>query len=255
MQVAAIQHDIVWEDPTSNFERLGPKIAAAASAGVRLVVLAETFSTGFSMNPVVREEEGGPSAEFLLRMAREQRIWVGGTCPEVAPDTQTNDTRPYNSFVLAGPDGQVHRYRKIHPFTFAGEHEHYRAGHEFVTVDVEGLRVSLFTCYDLRFADEFWQRAAETDLYVVPANWPAVRRQHWKALLRARAIENQAFVVGCNRVGEGGGIAYSGDSAIIDPLGDVLVSASNVETMISADIDRGRVDEVREQFRFLQDRR
>ena len=114
-----------------------------------------------------------------------------------------DDRRPYNSFVLAGPDGTVHRYRKIHPFTYGGEDKHVRPGDELVTVEIGGLRVSPFVCYDLRFADEFWQRAAQTDVYLVPANWPASRRLHWQTLLQARAIENQAYVVGCNRVGDG----------------------------------------------------
>ncbi len=253
MQIAAIQHDIVWEDRDTNFARLAPMVASAAGAGARLVVLSETFSTGFSMSEDVREPEGGPSAQFLTETARAHGIWLAGTCPEV--DVEASDPRPFNSFVLAGPDGEIHRYRKIHPFTYGGEDEHYRAGHEFVTVAIDGLRFSLFTCYDLRFADEFWQRALDTDVYVIPANWPAARRQHWSALLRARAIENQAYVIGCNRVGEGGGIAYSGDSAIIDPLGEVLVSAANVETTLCADVDPGRVASVREKFRFLQDRR
>ena len=102
-----------------------------------------------------------------------------------------------------GPTARVHRYRKIHPFSFGGEEKHFRAGTDLVTVDVEGLRVSLFVCYDLRFADEFWQLARDTDVYLVPANWPAKRRLAWTSLLQARAIENQAYVVGVNRVGAG----------------------------------------------------
>jgi len=134
-------------------------------------------------------------------------------------------------------------------------------GHELVTVEVDGLRVSLFVCYDLRFADEFWQLAPDTDVYLVPANWPARRREHWIALLRARAIENQAYVVGVNRVGtapssEGGAtLEYSGDSLIVDPLGQVLASASQVETTVAADVSADHVATVRDRFRFLQDRR
>ena len=141
-------------------------------------------------------------------------------------DAPADDQRPYNSFVLAGPDGTVHRYRKIHPFSFGGEEKYFRPGTDFVTVDVEGLRVSLFVCYDLRFADEFWQLAHDTDVFLVPANWPAKRRLAWTTLLQARAIENQAYVVGVNRVGDGNGIAYSGDSRIVDPLGELLATAA-----------------------------
>ena len=110
-------------------------------------------------------------------------------------------------------------------------------------------------CYDLRFADEFWALADTTDCYVVPANWPAARREHWMTLLRARAIENQAYVVGVNRVGEGGRLQYSGDSMIVDPFGEILAQAADEETVIAADIDPKRVQSVRSEYPFLQDRR
>ena len=115
--------------------------------------------------------------------------------------------------------------------------------------------MSTFVCYDLRFADEFWSLASSTDLYVIPANWPATRRLHWQTLLRARAIENQAYVVGVNRVGEGGGLTYSGDSAIIDPLGEVLAKGATSETILVADVEAAVVSAVREQFPFHADRR
>jgi predicted amidohydrolase len=254
--VAAVQHDIVWHDREANFARLAPKIAGAAASGAGLVVLTETFSTGFSFDtPGIGEPEGGPSSTFLVERAAEHGVWVGGSCPEIAPDAPADDQRPSNVFVLAGPDGTVHRYRKIHPFSHADEERYVRAGTELVTVDLGGLRCSLFVCYDLRFADEFWGLAHDTDAYLVIANWPAKRRLHWSALLRARAIENQAYVVGVNRVGRGGGLDYSGDSAIIDPLGEVLASGSGVETVLLADLDTDHVASTRDHFRFLPDRR
>jgi predicted amidohydrolase len=256
LRIAAVQHDIVWSDRDANFERLGPMVAAAAGAGAGLVLLTETFSTGFVVDDLdVGEPEGGPSSTFLVGQAREHGVWVGGSCPEVPPGAPADDRRPYNSFVLAGPDGTVHRYRKVHPFSFGGEEKHFRAGSDLVTVDVEGLRVSLFVCYDLRFADEFWQLARDTDVYLVPANWPEKRRLHWQSLLQARAIENQAYVVGVNRVGEGGGIAYCGDSRVVDPLGELLATASRTESILLADISADTVRRTREHFPFLQDRR
>ncbi len=252
MRVAAIQHDIVWENPGANFERLAPWIAAAAAAEARLVVLTEMYSTGFSMNTeVTAEAVGGPSTEFLQQHAKQHGIWLGGSIPERTDESD----RPFNTFVLADPDGVVNRYRKIHPFTFSGEHDHFAAGDEFVTVDVEGVRVTPFICYDLRFADEFWATAARTDCYVVPANWPEPRRHHWTALLQARAVENQAYVVGCNRVGDGGKLHYTGDSRIIDPMGEVLAAGSTGETVLLADINSAVVAATRERFRFLPDRR
>ncbi len=265
LRVAALQHDIVWNDREANFARLAPMIAAAAGAGAGLVLCTETFSTGFAVDePDLAEPEGGPSSLFLAAQAAAHDVWVGGTCPELPAgtsndrDDDTNDDgdrRPYNTFVLAGPDGTVHRYRKIHPFTFGGEDKSFRAGDQLITVDIGGLRVSPLVCYDLRFADEFWSLANETDVYLVPANWPEARRLHWQVLLQARAIENQAYVVGVNRVGEGGRLAYCGDSRIVDPLGEVLATAAGGETMILADVSAERVAEVRDRFRFLQDRR
>jgi predicted amidohydrolase len=252
MKVAAVQHDIAWEDPAANFGRLAPMIAAAATAGARLVALTEMYATGFSMHTDrIAEPVDGPSACFLVDQAREHGVWVCGS----VPTRSAGRHRPTNCLVLAAPDGTMHRYDKIHPFSYSGEHERYDAGGTHVTVDVEGVRVSLFVCYDLRFADEFWQVARVTDCYVVPANWPAPRREHWMALLRARAIENQAYVVGVNRVGAGGKLDYAGDSMIVDPLGEVLTIAGDSETTITADVDPALVQQVRAEFPFLQDRR
>lgn len=257
LRIAAVQHDIVWNDPDANFDRLAPKIGGAVASGAGLVLLTETFSTGFGFAEpgFTTEPEGGPSSQFLVAQAAEHGVWVGGSCPEVRADNDAGDERPSNSFVLAGPDGTVHRYRKIHPFSHAGEERFVRAGDQFLTVDVDGFRVSMFVCYDLRFADEFWQLAEQTDLFLVPANWPAKRREHWMALLRARSIENQAYVVGVNRVGEGSGLDYSGDSMIIDPLGRVLAAGAHTETTLLADLSTDVVADTRSHFRFLPDRR
>jgi predicted amidohydrolase len=251
MRVAAVQHDIVWADRDANFAALSPLIREAAANGARLVVLTEMFSTGFVVDrDDIGEPAGGPSSAFLSSMATELGIWVCGSCPEVAD----GDPRPYNSFVVAAPDGTQHRYSKIHPFTYGGEDRHFRAGESHVTIDIEGIRTSLFVCYDLRFADEFWALAQRTDLYLVPANWPVSRREHWMSLLRARAIENQAWVVGANRVGSGGKLDYVGDSRIIDPLGNETV-AGDGQCIVYADVTAESVAQTRERFPFLQDRR
>jgi predicted amidohydrolase len=253
LKVAAIQHDIVWEDPAANFARLAPRIADAAAEGARLAVLTEMYSTGFSMHTErTAEPVDGPSARFLVDQAAAHGMWVCGSVPEV----HQGDDRPANTLVLAAPDGAVHRYRKLHPFSYGGEHEKYAAGDRLVTVDVEGVRCSLFVCYDLRFADEFWALAHETDCYVVVANWPAARREHWRTLLRARAIENQAYVVGVNRVGRGGKLDYAGDSAVIGPFGEELAEvAGAVESTLYADVDAAHVVDVRAKYPFLPDRR
>jgi predicted amidohydrolase len=250
--VAGIQHDIVWERPGENFSRLAPMIERAAAGGARLVVLTEMYATGFSMKTDrIAEPVDGPSARFLADQARANGVWVCASVPERADDR----AHPFNQLVLAAPDGSTRRYAKIHPFTYGREHEHYAAGADFLTVDIEGARCSFFVCYDLRFADEFWQLADRTDCYVVPANWPASRREHWMALLRARAIENQAYVVGVNRVGEGGRLTYCGDSMIVDPFGEIVAQAGDAETTVTANVDPDRVRSVRAEYPFLQDRR
>ena len=251
MKVAAIQHDIEWEDGAATRKRLTPLIAQAATAGARIIALTEMYATGFSMHPErIAEDEGGPNEQFLIDQAREHNAWLVGSIAQ-----RSVSGKPRNVAVLAAPDGTVHRYAKIHPFSYAGEHERYDAGTEFLTVDVEGLRVSLFVCYDLRFADEFWALGPGTDLYVVVANWPAPRREHWRTLLRARAIENQAYVLGVNRVGAVKDLDHVGDSAIIDPLGRTLAQASIGEAVLVAEVTPALVHKVRETLPFLRDRR
>jgi predicted amidohydrolase len=252
MIVAGIQHDIVWEDAAANFARLEPMIADAAAQGARLVVCSEMYSTGFSMKTErIAESADGPSARFLVEQARTHGVWVCGSFPERVD----GNALPYNQLVLVAPDGTAHRYAKIHPFSYGREHEHYAAGDRFLTVDVEGVRCTFFVCYDLRFADEFWTRARDTDCYVLPSNWPAARRDHWMTLLRARAIENQAYVVGVNRVGQGGRLTYCGDSMIVDPFGQVCAQVGDGEGIVTADVDPERVRSVRAEYPFLQDRR
>jgi predicted amidohydrolase len=251
MKVAAIQHDIDWEDGAATRKRVTPLIAQAAAAGARLIALTEMYATGFSMRPDrIAEDEGGPNERFLVDKAREHRCWLVGSIAQRSADGQ-----PRNVAVLAAPDGTVHRYAKIHPFSYAGEHDRYAAGTEFLTVDIEGVNVSVFICYDLRFADEFWALAQDTDLYVVVANWPAPRREHWRTLLRARAIENQAYVLGVNRVGAVRDLDHVGDSAIIDPLGRTLAEASIGEAVLVAEVTPQYVHEIRETLPFLRDRR
>jgi predicted amidohydrolase len=251
MKVAAIQHDIVWEDPDATTAHVAPMIAKAAGEGAALIVLTEMFATGFSMRPErVAEDEGGPIEQFLLAQAHEHGVHVAAS---IAQRDAGGSYR--NNCVLAGPQGVVARYPKIHPFSYAREHEYYAAGDRHVVADVGGLRIALFVCYDLRFADEFWVLAPEVDLYVVPANWPSARREHWRTLLRARAIENQAYVVGVNRVGTTGKLGYVGDSALVDPLGRVLAEGGPEEQLLAADMDAAVVARVRQEFPFLPDRR
>jgi predicted amidohydrolase len=252
MKIAAIQHDIVWERADETREHVRPMIAKAAADGARLIVLSEMYATGFSMQPErIAEDEGGPNEQFLIERAAEHDAYLIASIAQRGPDGNYR-----NNAVLARPDGGVIRYAKIHPFSFAGEHERYTAGTDFCTVTLDGLRVSVFVCYDLRFADEFWALAGDTDLYVVPANWPQPRHEHWRTLLRARAIENQAYVIGVNRVGAVKDLVHLGGSAVVDPLGVTLAEGEDgTEGVLVADVDTVTVGAIRARFPFLPDRR
>ena len=252
MKVAVIQHDIAWQDASATHAMVTPLIAQAVTDGAELVVLTEMFATGFSMEPeLIAEDEGGPSEKFLVAQAETHGVHVIASIAQRGADGNYRNTA-----IVASPTGEVQRYAKIHPFSYAHEHEHYTAGDTFLTVDIGGLRTSVFVCYDLRFADEFWALARDTDAYVVVANWPEARREHWRALLRARAIENQAYVIASNRVGDADGLPHAGDSAIIDPLGVTLAEGTPHEVgVLSADVDAATVAQVRARFPFLADRR
>lgn len=254
MKVAAIQHDIAWEDAAATHRRVAGGIDEAAAAGAELIVLPEMFATGFSMRPErIAEDEGGPSEQFLLRCAAEHHAVLLASIAQRGPDG-----RYRNNAVVARPDGTAERYAKIHPFSYAGEHERYAAGQTYLTTDIAGIRTSVFVCYDLRFADEFWALAPDTDLYVVVANWPSARHAHWQALLPARAIENQAYVLGVNRVGVAGHgreLPHSGGSMLLDPLGEVVFRGGDTEEVLCGDVTTQRVRQVRSDFPFLADRR
>ena len=253
MKIAIVQHEIIWESPSKNFEALEPQIAEAAATGADLITLSETYSWGFTMNTDhANEAEGGPSTEFLQSQAAEVGAWLVGSIPILEPDAE----KPHNRMVFAGPNGELHTYNKRHPFTFSGEDKSYHAGTTAKTIRIGDLRISPFICFDLRFADDFWALANDTDCYLVIANWPASRREHWRTLLRARAIENQAWVVAANRTGEDPNASYSGDSMIIDPFGEIVADAAESgPVVLHADVSLERVEQVRRDFPFLADRR
>jgi len=254
MHVVGLQSDLVWEDAGANrdhFRAAIREVAARAEGG--LIVLPEMWSSGFSMHTErIAEPEGGESEQFLVEMARETGAALAGSLAQTLSETG----RPRNVFVLATPEGGVHRYAKIHPFAYGGEGRHYDSGDVMISVRVAGVRVTPLICYDLRFAELFTSRAAETDLFVVVANWPVPRAQHWKALLVARAMETQSYVLGVNRVGTGGGLVFEGDSMLVSPLGDVISSLPPGEAgVVEGEVDPAVVDEVRISLPFLRDRR
>ena len=254
MHVVGLQSDLVWENAGANRLAFRARImAAAARAPGGLIVLPEMWPTGFSMHADrIAEPEGGDSERFLLEMAEETGSALAGSVAQ----RREGWKRPRNVFLLATPEGGVHRYAKIHPFAYGGEDRHYEAGDALITARVAGVRVTPLICYDLRFAEVFTTRASETDLFVIVANWPATRARHWKALLVSRAIEAQCYVLGVNRVGTGGGLVYEGDSLLLSPEGEVLDSlAPGEEGTVEGEVDPGVVAQIRSSLPFLRDRR
>lgn len=253
MKVVGVQCDLAWEDAEANRRALTPRIEEAAGLGAHLVVLPEMWPSGFSLNAdLVAEPEGGPSETFLSETAQRLGTHLCGSIARSNPAWE----RPRNVCVLATPGGALHRYAKIHTFSYGGESARYDSGDSVGTFDVEGVRVTPLVCYDLRFPELFAAVAAHTDLFVIVANWPEPRAAHWRGLLTARAIETQAYVLGVNRVGKGGGLSYRGDSMLISPMGEVTSSAPAGEsTLVGGEVDPQRVAAVREEFAFLADRR
>jgi len=250
LRLALIQMDLAWEDVAENHRRARTHLERARAGGARLAMLPEMFCTGFSMeSDRIAQPPGGPSETFLRDAARELGMSILASVPEAGPP------RPRNMALLAGPDGSLARYAKIHPFTFGGEHRVYAGGDGIVTVPVEGARVTPFVCYDLRFPEPFRLAAEDTDLFAIVANWPEARREHWRTLLRARAIENLCFVAGVNRVGEGGKLRYAGDSVVVSPWGEVLVEGGADQAVLFADVDPAAVRDARSKFPALRDRR
>lgn len=253
LHVAGIQFNIAWEDPTENFRRVEPLAAQAVASGARLLVLPEMFATGFSMNGPKVVAFGEAIHHGLSELAQRHGVWVLGGYGKAA---SVPSERPFNACSLFQPDGQAClHYEKLHPFTLGDESNHYQPGSSVNTAEVQGIRVTPLICYDLRFPEPFRAAAEKTDLFVVIANWPDPRIGAWSTLLRARAIENQAFVLGVNRVGEVDGLSHSGCSALVDPMGETLASVAHQSAFFGGPVDRHRVSSIRQTFGFLADRR
>jgi len=252
MKIAAVQMDIVWHDREANHIKARRFAEQAKDAGADLLVLPEMFSTGFSMDvSVTAESLDGPTPSLFRVLAREMNMSVVGGFV-----LKGRSGRPQNVSLAVGPDGKdLALYAKIHQICILGEDGSYDPGDRPVPFDLPGIRAAAFVCYDLRFPELFRAVVDDCGLIMVIASWPSTRQDHWDILLRARAIESQCFVVGVNRVGEGGGLLFTGGSAVIDPLGQVLADGADKEILVIADMDPARVKEVRSALPFLKDRR
>ena len=253
MNVLALQLDIVWENKAANFQKVANLIRSAAPSANTLVVLPEMFATGFSMDvSAIHEEAPSETEQFLGQITRKHGIAiVAGVV------TRGADGRGRNQSIAVLPSGEViSRYTKLQPFSLSGETTHYAAGHKIALFEWQGFKISPFVCYDLRFPEHFRHASAQgAELFTVIANWPITRVSHWITLLRARAIENQAYVIGVNRVGKDPQYQYPGQSLIVDPWGEVVAEAGEEEGIVQAALDHQKVIQWRRDFPALADRK
>ncbi|MCB1088796.1 MAG: carbon-nitrogen family hydrolase [Verrucomicrobiae bacterium] len=251
MNLICCQTDIAWEDKRANFERIDGLLAGVAVSPGSLLVFPELSTVGFTMNVErVGEPMDGESTAYFSGLARRLACHIIAGIPG-----RDDSGRGLNEAVCFRPDGTLgERYRKVHLFPLSGEGGHYLAGSEPILTRIDGWAVAPFICYDLRFPELFRRATRQgAELMVVIANWPAVREDHWITLLRARAIENQAYVAGVNRCGSDPNLEYSGASLIVSPTGEVLARADSSAGVISATLDRELFDGWRGRFPALAD--
>ena len=273
LSVTIIQTNLNWEDKAANLKMLEEKINSIKEK-TEIVVLPEMFSTGFSMKPeLLAETMEGETVQWMERVAAEKKIILTGSV--IISKGQAGTTGPasagvrpeyYNRLIWMLPNGQYGIYDKRHLFAYAGEEDHYTAGTKRLIASVKGWKINLLVCYDLRFP--VWARQTpprheterglggevEYDVLIYVANWPEKRIHAWKTLLQARAIENQCYVVGVNRVGnDGNNIHYCGESMIVDPMGEVLYTKKEEEDIFTLALDKTHLQDVREKLPFLKD--
>lgn len=253
LNFSLVQTQLHWEDKSANLQMLEEKINAIKEQ-THVVVLPEMFSTGFSMKPEqLAEKMSGSTVEWMKKVAASKKIILTGSA------IIEEEGKYFNRLVWMLPNGQYGFYDKRHLFAYGEEDKHYSAGTKRLIASVNGWKINLMVCYDLRFP--VWARQQfdeaqnfEYDVLIYVANWPERRNLAWKSLLRARAIENQCYVIGVNRVGnDGNDIYHSGDSMVIDPLGEILYEKTHEEDVFTIPLSKERLKEVREKFQFWRD--
>jgi len=252
MKIATAQIDIAWQDQSANYAKAYSMAIMAKDAGADVIVFPEMFSTGFSVDTdTVAEHLDGHTPTMLRNLASSLDLAVIGGFVMAG-----ENRRPQNVTLAVDRNGNnLAIYPKIHLIGLLGEDKVFDAGLLPSLFELEGVKTACLVCYDLRFPELFRLIADDCLLVIVVASWPSVRQLHWDILLRARAVENQCFVVGVNRVGKGGEHNFTGGSAIIDPLGRIMTSARDKETLIIADIDPAAASAVRVEMPFLKDRK
>ncbi|CAN5790089.1 amidohydrolase [soil metagenome] len=255
LTISTIQTALHWENKSANLQMLEEKISSLYQK-TEIVVLPEMFSTGFSMKAeLLAETMDGPTLQWMKKMSADNRVVLTGSL------IVEEDKKYYNRLIWMMPNGEYGYYDKRHLFAYGGEDRYYSAGNKRLIASVKGWKLNLQVCYDLRFP--VWARQSpsknedssyEYDVLMYVANWPERRSHAWKTLLCARAIENQCYVVGVNRIGkDGNDIYHSGNSLVIDPLGEVLYHMADEEDIFTITLQKERLDEVRTKFPFLKD--
>lgn len=248
LRFTLVQPDIIWEDKAANLAQYDQLIAGVTEP-MEILVLPEMFATGFSMAPErLAEPMEGETVSWMRNTARKYRCIVTGSV------IIEEEGHYYNRMVWMQPDGTAYHYDKRHRFAFAGEDEHYTAGEKRVIVSVKGWKICLQVCYDLRFPVWARNQQREYDVLLYVANWPERRSLAWKTLLQARAIENQSYVIGVNRVGDDGkGIHHSGDSSVFGSLGECLWQESQHVAVHTITLSKEELETTRNSFPFLND--
>jgi predicted amidohydrolase len=259
LTITGIQTNLHWEDPAANLNMLEEKINSI-STKPEIVILPEMFSTGFSMKPdELAETMEGETVKWMKRIAAGKKIILTGSV------IIEENGKFFNRLIWALPTGQFGIYDKRHLFAYAGEDEKYTPGTKRLIASVKGWKINLLICYDLRFP--VWARQsptlheerglggeAEYDVLIYVANWPERRIHAWKTLLQARAIENQCFTIGVNRVGkDGNDFYYSGSSMVVDPMGQILYQKENEEDVFTITLQKEKLEELRSKLPFWKD--
>ncbi len=263
LRCTLIQTKLFWEDAAANRKMFEEKINSIKEK-TEVVILPEMFSTGFSMHPEkFAETMDGETVAWMKNIAAKKKIILTGSLMMKAPSSleKAGNEVFHNRLIWMLPNGDFGCYDKRHLFAYGEEHNHYTAGNKRLIASAKGWKINLQVCYDLRFP--VWARQtsplnlsneAEYDVLIYVANWPERRSLAWKTLLQARAIENQCYVIGVNRVGEDGNkIYYSGDSMVIDPLGEILYHKKNEEDIFTIELNKEHLEETRKKFPFLKD--
>jgi len=247
LKTLLVQAQLQWQHPAENRRHI-EALVAGAGADFDLAVFPETFTTGFLGDRQIPEEDmSGETVRWMSGLARRYDAAIAGSAVIVE-----NGNR-FNRMLFVTPDGSITHYDKRHLFAFGGENRRYEAGRDRVVLAYRGWRINLQVCYDLRFP-AWCRNRGDYDLMLLVANWPTRRIGHWSTLLEARAIENQSWVVGVNRVGEdGNGVRYPGASVVHDPLGECTARLGGKETCRLVELDLARVREIREKLPFLAD--